>query len=280
VEFGVITQASIAFAQLLGGFSLIVTQFQSISTYTAVVARIDDFSEAAHESDSAPAPPIDVVDGEDGLVIEHLTLESSDDKNVLVEDLSLEVHRGTRLLVIGPGEMARMALFRAMAGLWDSGHGRIVRPSAHCTCFVPERPYLPPGTLQQALTAASCTDAPNVASISDILHTLDLDDMVRRVGGLDVERDWDDVLSLGELQRVAIARVLVIKPDFAVLDRVETTLEPDCFHRVFDLLDAAGTTYVTIGRTDRELQHYDMVLELSGTGPWTLHPAKAANVAV
>src|SRR5205085_2432700 len=116
VEFGVITQASVAFAQLLGGFSLIVTQFQSISSFTAVVARLDDFSDAAYASDKAPPPPIEVVDGEDGLVFEHLTLESADDLKPLVEDLSLSVQRGTRVLVTGPGEMAKMALFRATAG--------------------------------------------------------------------------------------------------------------------------------------------------------------------
>jgi vitamin B12/bleomycin/antimicrobial peptide transport system ATP-binding/permease protein len=280
IEFGVITQASIAFAQLLGGFSLIVTQFQSISSFTAVVARLDDFSEAAHESDTAPPAPIEVVDGTDGLQFDHLTLEAAGDKKLLVDDLSLSVQRGTRVLVVGPGEMAKMALFRAAAGMWEFGHGRIVRPSSHCICFIPERPYLPPGTLRETMFAEGCGSAATQPRLEEILQALELEETVARVGGLDNERDWDDVLSLGEMQRLAIARLLMIGPEYAMLDRIETTLDVDCIQKVLEILDREGTTYVMIGRSDQGLAHYHLVLELSGKGPWTVHTAKPVTVAV
>ncbi|HXC51630.1 MAG TPA: SbmA/BacA-like family transporter [Candidatus Limnocylindrales bacterium] len=280
IEFGEITQASIAFAQLLGGFSLIVTQFQSISSFTAVVARLDDFSEAAHESDTAPPPPIEIAEGSDAIVFEHLTLESPEDRRILIDDLNLNVPRGTHVLVTGPGEMAKMALFRATADLWECGRGRITRPRTHCMCFIPERPYLPPGTLRETLFADGCSTTPTEKRLDEVLRTLDLEASIARIGGLDVDRDWDDVLSLGELQRLAIARLVLIAPEFAMLDRIETTLEPDCMRKVLEMLDADGTTYVTIGRSDHDLAHYELVLELSGDGPWSVHPAKAATVAV
>jgi len=270
VEFGVITQASVAFAQLLGAFSLIVTQFQSISSFTAVVARLDDFSEAAQESDTAAPPPIEVVEQGELLRFEHLTLEAPEDGRVLVEDLTLVVERHKRLLVSGPSDSAKMALFRATADLWDHGRGRIVRPGGRCMCFVPERPYLPPGTLRDTLASPDCMTLPTDERIGVFLHELGLDETVARVGGLDVERDWDDILSLGELQRLAMARVLMIAPDFAMFDRIESTLEPECLHTVHSLLDSVGVTYVTIGRGDSDLPHYDKVLELSGSGPWSL----------
>lgn len=279
VEFGVITQSTIAFTHLLGAFSLIVTQFQSISSFTAVVARVDRFSEAARESETAPPPPIEVVDGEDGLSFEHLTLAAPDGGRVLVEDLNLTVERGTRLLVTGPGEMAKMALFRATADLWDHGRGRIVRPGQRCICFVPERPYLPPGTLREILASPDCSEPPAEAKVRQLLAALDLEETVDRLGGFDVERDWDDLLSLGELQRFALARVLVVAPDFAVLDRVEATLEPERMRDILGMLDGAGITYVTIGRADSDLPHYDMVLELSGSGPWNLQPARTLRPA-
>ncbi|MFN2378110.1 MAG: ABC transporter ATP-binding protein/permease [Candidatus Binatia bacterium] len=275
VEFGVITQSTIAFTHLLGAFSLIVTQFQSISSFTAVVARVDRFSEAARESETAPPAPIEVVDGEDGLRFEHLTLVAADGGRVLVEDLNLTVERGTRLLVTGPGEMAKMALFRATADLWDHGRGRIVRPGNRCICFVPERPYLPPGTLREVLASPDCSEPPAEQKVRQFLAALDLEETVDRLGGFDVERDWDDVLSLGELQRFALARVLVVAPDFAVLDRVEATLEPGRMRDILGMLDGAGITYVTIGRAGSDLPHYDMVLELSGKGLWSLTPARA-----
>lgn len=274
VEFGVITQSTVAFAQLLGAFSLIVTQFQSISSFTAVVARIDRFSEAARESDTAAPPTLEVVDGDDGLEFHAVTLETPEDGRVLVEDLTLTVERGTRMLVVGPGEMAKMAFFRAAAALWEHGRGRIVRPASRSICFLPERPYLPPGTLREILAPAECTATPTEQKILEVLRTLQLDETLGRLGGLDLERDWDDLLSLGELQRFSIARVLLVAPDFAVLDRIETTIEPDLLRDVLGMLDGAGITYVTIGRSDSDLPHYDMVLELTGVGPWTLHPAR------
>lgn len=274
VEFGVIMQSTMAFAQLLGAFSLIVTQYQSISSFTAVVARLDRFSQAAQDNETAPPPPIVVTDDADSLTYDRVTLEAPEGGKVLVEDLTVHIERGTRLLVTGPGEMAKMALFRATADLWEHGKGSIHRPNHHCICFLPERPYLPPGTLRETLVHPDGSDAPLEERIRQVMEGLDLVETLERIGGLDVERDWDDLLSLGELQRLAIARVLLVAPAFALLDRIETTLEGRRMHDVLGMLDGAGITYVTIGRTDSDLPHYDMVLELTGTGPWSLHPAK------
>ncbi|HEY2772465.1 MAG TPA: SbmA/BacA-like family transporter [Candidatus Binatia bacterium] len=274
IEFGVITQSTIAFAQLLGGFSLIVTQFQSISSFTAVVARLDHFSEARDELENAAPCPIEVSDGQDGLEFDDLTLTSPEDGRVLLKDLTLTVERGTRLLVTGPNEMVKIALFRATGMLWESGSGRIVRPAHRCICFVPERPYLPPGTLRQIFIPPECAKPSDEKRIHETLASLDLSEALERIGGLDVERDWDDILSLGELQRLAIARVLLVAPDYAFLDRLETTLEPERLTHAISMLAAAGITYVTISRGDGEqASNYDQVLELSGDGPWTLKSA-------
>lgn len=289
VEFGVITQSGMAFGQILGAFSLIVTQFQSISSFTAVVARVDRFSEAAHAEDDAPPPALAVEDSGDCLRFEHVTLHSADGSTLLVEDLTLEVDRGERVLVSGAGETAKMAFFRAVAGLWEQGRGRIVRPaSTHCICLLPERPYLPPGTLREILAPERGDTEPTAERIHEILAELDLVDTVERIGGLDLERDWDDLLSLGELQRLAIARVLMVRPDFAVLDRIETTLDPGRLHEVLDMLGRAGITYIAIGRGDADLSLYDAVLDLPGHGEWTLrnvdrkaesHPGPTAGAA-
>jgi putative ATP-binding cassette transporter len=280
IEFGVITQSTIAFAQLIGGFSLIVTQFQTITSFTAVLARLDHFSEATHEMDDAPPPAIEVTEGDDALVFEHLTLTSPEDAKDLVRDLSLRIDRGRRLLVTGPGETAKMALFRATGLLWDHGSGRIVRPGGTCMCFLPERPYLPPGTLRQILLGPDCAGRPTEERIHELIDKLELRNAIDRIGGFDVERDWDDILSLGELQRLAAMRVLLVAPHFAFLDRLETTLEPERLQRVIDLMRDGGITYITISRGIAHLPDYDLVLELSGEGPWTLHSARESSSEV
>lgn len=277
VEFGVITQATIAFAQLLGGFSLIITQFQSISSFTAVTARLDAFADKAREMDAAPLSPLQVVDGDDGLLFENVTLKNPEGDTTLVEGLDLSVQRGSRLLVVSSHEQPKVALFRATAGLWENGRGRIVRPGARCLCFLPERPYLPPGTLREVLCAPECAEPPGEVEMLAALDQLGLLRTLERVGGLDVERDWDDLLSLGELQRFAVARVLLIAPDFAMLDRIETALESDRVHQVLGIFERTGITYVAIARTDENRPYFENVLEIGDGGAWTLHPTKVAQ---
>ncbi|MBI5503534.1 MAG: ABC transporter ATP-binding protein/permease, partial [Deltaproteobacteria bacterium] len=150
VEFGVITQSAMAFSALLGAFSLIITQFQSISAFAAVISRLGDLAEAAEQAQSASASAIEMHRSQDHLEYGHLTLTSRRDRRVLVRDLRLSVARGTRLLVLGP-EGPKVALFRATAGIWDSGNGSITCPDAASISFLAERPYLPPGTLREFL---------------------------------------------------------------------------------------------------------------------------------
>jgi putative ATP-binding cassette transporter len=276
VEFGVISQSTIAFSQLLGGFSLIITQFQSISSFTAVTARLDAFADKAREIELAPPPALAVVDGNDGLRFEQVTLENAEGV-VLIRDLELDVQRGSRLLVIGTLDQAKVALFRATAGIWEHGRGRIVRPGPRCFAFVPERPYLPPGTLRDILCAPECAEVPGEPEMYAALDRMELLPTVERIGGIDVERDWDDLLSLGEIQRISLARVLLIRPDYVMLDRLETALDARRVHDVLGIFGEAGITYVSIARSDDDAPYFENVLELELGGSWTLHPTKVAQ---
>jgi putative ATP-binding cassette transporter len=280
VEFGVISQSMIAFAQLLGGFSLIITQFQSISSFTAVAARVDAFSNKAREIDNAPPPPLQIVDGNDGLRYEDVTLTDMDART-LVRGLDLVIEPGSRLLVTGSDDQAKVAFFRATAGLWENGRGRIVRPGSSRLCFVPERPYVPAGTLREILSAPECKELPGEPEMFAALHAFDLLPTLERVGGIDVERDWDDILSLGEQQRFALARVLLIAPDFVMLDRLESALESERVHAVLGILEKAGIAFISISRTDADLPYFEKVLQLggevAGAGAWKLHPVKVAQ---
>src|SRR5262249_33992343 len=151
IEFGVITQSAMAFAQLLGAFSLVVNQIQSLSSFAAVVARLSVFAEAVER----PPPECrmaEVVVADDARgAFEKLTLSAPDGGQVFVRDLSAEVPRGTRVLVVAPGDGAGGVLLHATAGVWPSGAGRIVRPPLDDILFLPQKPYLPPGTLRDVL---------------------------------------------------------------------------------------------------------------------------------
>lgn len=272
VEFGVITQSAIAFAQLLGAFSLIVTQFQSISSFAAVIARLGSLWEAIETARSPRVSGISVSEEPDGaLAYRQLTLRSPRDGQILLRELSLTIPPGKRLLVNGPNERAKLALFRATPGLWEAGEGRIVRPPLEQILLLPERPYLPPGTLRDCLLRTGFEADASDETIVGVLRTLSLERVVEQAGGLDVERHWDDLLSLGEQQLLAVARVLIAVPRFAFFERPATALGEAQLETVLRLLQARGISYLTIGNgEDREHGGcYDAVLRLDEDGGWS-----------
>lgn len=294
VEFGVITQAAMAFAHLLGAFSLIVTNFQSISSFAAVIARLGSLAEAIEQAQAPPVPAdevcahhrrtaecplcvktsvapaaIEVCENDGLLAYEHLTLRSPEDEHILVKDLSVSVSSRTRLLVYGEDDTARVALFKATAGIWEKGEGRIIRPELNQLMFLPERPYLPPGTLRELLLRTGQEFVIDEERIRAVLTVFDLESVLARAGGLDTEHDWDSILSLAEQQLIAVSRLVIAAPKFAFLDRIDTALSTEQVRTVLDMLNASGITYVNLGGLHDGLEYYDAILEFAANGEWT-----------
>jgi putative ATP-binding cassette transporter len=271
VEFGVITQSAIAFAQLLGAFSLIVTQFQSISAFAAVIARLGSLWEAIEHAQSESTSRIRIIENDVGpLAFEHLTLKSPRDGRILVADLSVAIEPGMRVFVTGSNERAKLALLRATAGIWRAGEGLVQRPGLDRLLLLPERPYLPPGTLRHSLLGTGHEAEFQDQSILAVLHDLGLDRIVAQAGGLDTERHWGDVLSLGEQQLLSCARLFLAQPAFALFDRPNTALSGAQVRMILNWLAQRGIAYVTLGSgEDREsLGQYDHVLCLEEGGHW------------
>jgi vitamin B12/bleomycin/antimicrobial peptide transport system ATP-binding/permease protein len=269
VEFGVITQSTMAFSVLVGALSLVVTQFQSISSFGAVIARLGSLADALEDTRALAGDVLDVREDETRVAYEGLTLRSPRTDHVLVRELSVSVPHGTRALIAGPNDAAKVALFRATAGMWDSGSGRIVRPALDAIRFLPERPYLPPGTLREVLVPTGREHAIGDAQIVTLLRRLGLESMLERIGGLDVERDWDDLLSLGEQQLLCVARVVLAPPRFLFLERPRATLGAAHADQVLGLLREQSITYLTLGDGGDRLDDHDVVLELANDGGWT-----------
>ncbi|QXP83448.1 ABC transporter ATP-binding protein/permease [Methylococcus sp. Mc7] len=269
VEFGVITQSAMAFTYLLGAFSLIVTQFQSISAYTAVIARLRGLVQAVEKVRSGTAAPIEVCEMCDRIAYEKLTLYSPRDGRLLIDQLSVEIPAGGRLLIRGENQTAKVALFRATADLWNVGTGKIIRPGLEDTLFLPERPYLPPGTLRESLLRTGGEDQIPDDRIMATLRSLDIDSILVRVGGLDTEADWDDVLSLGEQQLLAFTHLLLLGPRFVFLDRPGTALDAEQLDRVLQMLHDDSIAYITLGNSHDNLSFYDAVLDLEPEGRWS-----------
>jgi putative ATP-binding cassette transporter len=266
VEFGVITQSAMAFSTLVAAFSLVVTHVQALSALAAVAARLSSLMESI---ENAPAPlQIEIVEAGSDLAFRRLTLLANDG-SPLLKDLSLAIPCGARVLVKAANEAAGGALFRAIAGVETAGQGRILRPPRGGVLFLPQQPYLPAGTLRQALGAGD--SASSDERISTLLDELDLQHVLAEAGGLDIERNWGR-LPLREQQQLALLAVLLAGPRFVVLDRPETALGKERARAALRQLAAANIGYVNIGEPNGARNLYCSVLELNVDGSWTWTP--------
>lgn len=143
--------------------------------------------------------------------------------------------------------------------------------------FLPERPYLPPGTLRDALLPPGRERAIGDEQIATLLRDLHVDGILERVGGLDVERDWDDVLSLTEQKLLSVARVVLVAPIFVFLERPRASLGAEQADRIMKLFRERSITYLTLGDGDERLSAHDFVLELANDGDWTLQPGDGVS---
>jgi len=276
VEFGVIGQAAMAFATLLGAFSLVVTQFQAISSYASVIARLGELVGAYSKADlQHKSSRIERSNGTDYFACSDLTLHSLEDEGrILVRNLNASFISGKRVLVHGNNQAARVALFRAAAGLYDAGAGKIRCPSPDKLVFLPEQPYLVPSPLRELLNPPTAGAQPTEAEIAKVIREVGLESMVKEHGGLDTERNWMELLSFGQQQRVSIARALLARPAFMFLDQLDSALGDTEQEGTLRILSDQGITYVSFGDRGPDPALYDAFLELNDDGSWAWTDAR------
>jgi putative ATP-binding cassette transporter len=275
VEFGKITQASVAFITLRTSLSLIIDQFTSLSSFAAVVERLGAYVEASGgertprempAAGAGPDPEIEILEA-DHLSLDRLTLTTPDVRQTLVRNLSLDVANGAGLLIAGNSGVGKTSVLRAIAGLWRSGSGTIVRPPLSRMVFLPQRPYMVLGSLRDQLCY------PREGTTSDdraiaLLGLVGLEDLPGRIGGLDCQVKWEDVLTLGEQQQIAFARLLFNRPTHAFLDEATSALDEDTERTLYERLAAAGISVVSVGEPRRLSRYHHTLLELLGDGVW------------
>jgi putative ATP-binding cassette transporter len=278
VEFGVVTQAAMAFAQVLAALSLIVTQFETLSSFAAVSDRLDAIVEAIDRAHRRPRGAVRVEHAGDRIVLDRVTLrERQEEGRDLVADLSLDLKPGDRLLVCGPNPPGKRALFLAMAGLWSEGTGRIVRPSR--TCFLARHPLLVPGHLldQLAVGGPAGEPAPSEEAATKALEAVGFGPVLERVGGLSAEHDWPNALTPAEQHLLAFARVLLDRPSYAILDHVTDDLPPDQAAPLLRQLTEAGVAYVSFSEDRDLIGEHDAALEMAEDGGHRVVPARSPS---
>ncbi|KAL4423783.1 hypothetical protein ABPG75_001084 [Micractinium tetrahymenae] len=375
IRFGDISQASFAMHTIEGALSYIVNHLAEISQLAAQTDRLDALlTTLVAQQEGVPGGVLRKPSSDGSVVLEKLTLSTPHGELTVCKDLSLALAPGQSLLIVGPSGVGKTSLMRAVAGLWSSGSGAIVAPTD--MFFLPQRPYMPLGTLREQLTfpdsyaaiarsaaaAAAAVDetgdgAPGASATSGggagrgkrgdggndsgedenaeqlgtagggarrlailratasgsyrragsgrpegssmlavgagspggsgpgsspaqdeelrgLLDAVMLPKLLARVGGLDAEVDWAHVLSLGEQQRISVARLLHHKPAVAFLDEATSALDAATEQALYSRLQEHCACFISIAHRKQLAAFHTHVLEAQGEGAWRLHTAE------
>ena len=264
IQLGGLMQISSAFNQVQDSLSFIITSYTEIAEYQAVVQRLSGFRERMEgiAAETSAPHPIELARRGAGVEVEMLDLNLPDGQ-LLRPNISLAAGRGEALLITGASGVGKSRLLRAIAGLWPFGRGRIRVGDGRCL-FLPQRPYLPLGTVADALVyPRAATELPR-DSLADALRAVGLPELVDR---LDEEANWAQRLSIGEQQRLAFARVLLARPEIVFLDEATSALDEAAEISLYRLLREAPwrPTIVSVGHHGTLRRFHDAVVDLART---------------
>jgi putative ATP-binding cassette transporter len=271
VEFGVVTQSAMAFSTLVAAFSLIITQFGSISSFAAVVKRLSLLAQTIEESKLPTKTSIELREETDRLAYEGLTLRSSENAQVMIDKLSLVIPPGARIMVRAENDEATLPLFKATAGLDVLGEGVVVRPGRQALKFLTERPYLSPGSLRDALVPPDMDIHISDQRLLDLIAEWGMSGILTRAGGLHAEQDWPSLLSLGEQHVLTCMRTMLAAPKFVILDRPGTALGTERLHDILTRFSKASIGYIQLGHAHGSNDLYDSILDIQENGQWRIH---------
>lgn len=270
LTFGHVAQASAAFGSLHTALSIIVTNFVDITNYANVIVRLGEYLEEAHAADEFDADGdhkmIEIADGP-GVELDHVTVMTPDGGKTLISDLSLDASALEPLLVQGPSGTGKTSLMRALAGIWREGCGTVVRPPLADVMFLPQRPYMVLGSLRDQLIYPKASGKSD-QQLCEMLRTVNLSNLPERFGGLDAEVHWADVLSPGEQQRLAFARLLLNGPRFAFLDEATSALDVANEQLMYQLMNRQAIRFLSSGHRPTLLKFHRNVLQLSPDREW------------
>ena len=267
IKLGDLMQTLQVFGKLHSNLSFFRNTYDSFAEYKATLDRLTGFHysvEAAQKQSKT-----DITDHPTDVIFQHLSVKSPMGK-ILIKDLNLTLTQGNSLLIQGQSGVGKTTLLRTIAGLWSYAEGKIFCPQ-HNTLFLSQRPYLPQGNLLTALYYPDTTENVDLAKITRVLEQVQLAHLQDR---LEQEQDWSRILSLGEQQRLAFARLLLHKPKVAFLDEASASLDEGMEHAMYRLIreELPNTTIISVGHRSTLVPLHQQQLELHTDGSWAFNP--------
>lgn len=268
VQLGGLMQTASAFTSVQTALSFFVNAYRSLAEWRAVVARLDGFNIAAERARAAATAPqaiaVSTREGRDRVEIDDLLVQLPQGTPLVAAD-DIAIAAGERVLLTGPSGSGKSTLFRAIAGTWPFGAGTIRVPKGAKLMALPQRPYFPIGTLTAAVTYPDEPGTFDAEALSEVITAVGLPALAGRITE---EAHWNRMLSLGEQQRLGIARAVLQAPDYLFLDEATASLDEAAEAALYRLLNARlkRTTIVSIGHrsTLAAFHRRGLVLERDG----------------
>ncbi|WP_445501445.1 ABC transporter ATP-binding protein/permease [Microvirga sp. G4-2] len=262
ISLGQMQQVVGAFSRVESALTYFIQIYTTLADYKAVLDRLTTFEGAVAsaqrvggESKLAVTPA-----ASHELRLRNLNVRLPDGRALMHAD-GLAFRPGERTLMTGPSGSGKSTLFRTIAGIWPFGEGEVLVPQGQSMMLLPQRPYIPIGTLREAVTYPSHGNAYSDAAIADALRAAKLPQIADR---LDEERAWSQTLSLGEQQRLAVARALLAKPDWLFLDEATAALDEPTEAEIYKVIreKLPQTTVVSIGHRSTLAAYHDRRIDL------------------
>lgn len=254
---------------------ILVSILPTIAQLSAAAQRLSalkNFCEKTPEPDSAEEK-IKTVEG-DRVAFTDLSLNTPDGNNVLFAKLNFELLPEKRLMVVGDSGAGKSSLLRAIAGLWSSGTGQIVRPELDQVMFLPQRPYMLQDTLRAQLMYPNFNRKISDEELLSVLKKVNLPDLAQQVGGLDNVVDFGSILSIGEQQRLAFAGLLLSNSKFAILDEATSALDVKNEQNLYSQITKNSTTLISVGHRPTIAKYHDRILQIKTDQSWGVFQPK------
>ncbi|WP_239078191.1 MULTISPECIES: ABC transporter ATP-binding protein/permease [Deefgea] len=265
IQLGDLMQINSAFGQVYGALDFIIGSFSTLANWKAVIDRLTTFESSINSANALPRiTPKPIANG---LQLSNLSV-SKPNGEVLLEQLNFSLKPGDSLLIRGKSGSGKSTLLRALAGIWPYAQGEYAVQSNTTSLFLSQKPYMPLGSLRAALYYPNDVQQDD-AQIADLFALAGLSHLMSRLDEVD---SWSHVLSLGEQQRIALLRAILVKPDFLLMDESTSALDADGEARLYRAVAETmkDGVMISVGHRSGLVEYHQQVLECQGQGKWAL----------
>jgi len=275
IKIGILQQSRENVFTVYQSFSAGFNQVTNLTSLAAAGERIYALSNELRISSDIPGEGIRTVDviRDGGFKIQHLTLLTPDKKRTLISDLCLSLAKQDRLLILGESGTGKSSLLRVLAGLWQTGTGSLQLPQYGSCFFLPQKPYLVGGTILEELKYPKDNQTLTQKELEKILEKVKLTDLLEWIGQ---KQNLGSILSIGEQQRLAFARLFLSEADYVFLDEATSALDQETEDYLYNQLIESKATLISVSHRSNLIKYHNKILRLNCDQTWQLETCQIA----